>query len=376
MGSMIWPNKLLKNVFPLVLGLSFPAMAYQIVPDDIAFKPAEPVQSADPITIATTDMSVNASPSESETATNELISQQATNTEIQQSFKESPEKPQCKSLWRKNITFTAMPRLYPTQSNAGNFYQAETYIPQLLARELTKSIGTGNHFIQQTISENLDAEQKRRTAQQIALKEGTQFVLQGEILDMSMRDPTTVYSPGFVQSLRNYFTDITFIKFVDSRDRVFALHLVLRDGFTGEVVFDQSYSTSGIWKNPAPIGFSSPDLWKSHYGRRIEKLLHKASKQLANNLKCQPYMARIEVAPGQTELLLEGGANNGLHSGDQLKLYQMVVIASPGRYDSYQTRLIKRDIHLQLKEVYPSHSLALMQGDYMLNGQYLAVGEE
>jgi hypothetical protein len=301
-----------------------------------------------------------------------------TSVEISETKKVNTKRLNCSkpNQWQKSVTIMAMPRATPTQSNAGNFYQAETYIPRMLAKELQKSIGVESRLLQQISGRQLAEEQKRQQIRSIAQQQSTQFVLVGEILDISMRDTTSVYSPDFLQKLRNHFTDITMIRFSDNRDRVFSLYLELRDGFTGEILMADSFQTSGIWKNAEPVGFTSRTVWKSQYGQRIQKLIQKAGNQLADNLKCQPYMARVEVNQGQTELLLQGGANNGLHPGDNLKLYQLVVMASPGQYDSYHTRLIKRDLQLELKEVYPSHSFAQLRGDDMLNGQYLAVGEE
>lgn len=384
MGLSIWPR------YPfilLVLGLCLPTQAYQIVPDDIAFKPAAETDTptatdiqAEPVIEETLDEIIADEIIADETITTDTSESTQTDTELAEAGQPQP-KPvlsQCKihSQWKKTLTITAMPRLIPNQSNAGNFYHAETYIPQMVAKELEQSIGAKSQLISQQIPAQWDEQTKRRQVQKIALQEGTQFVLSGEIVDMSMRDDASVYSPHFLQALRNHFTDITMMKFSDNRNRVFSLRLELRDGFTGEMLLADSFHTNGIWKNPNPVGFSSPALWQSQYGRRIQQLIRKAGNQVAENLQCQPYMARVDVYPGQTELLLQGGANNGLHPGDQLKLYQMVVMASPSEYEVYQTRLIKRDLQLQLKEVYPSHSLAQLQGDDLLNGQYLAVGED
>jgi Flagellar assembly protein T, middle domain len=364
MGSLIWPR------CPLVLlfAVSLSSQAYQLIPEDIAYQPSQ-----NPNSVPERDNHTDIPPTEN-------IKEEVEVAEVIDLKKPEPvttPATHCKThnQWKKTLTITAMPRLIPTQSNGGNFHHAETAVPRMLAKELDYAIGVESRLIPQTISNTLDEEKKRKLAQMIALQQGTQFVLQGEILDMSMRDESSVYSPGFVQALRNHFTDITMMKFSDNRNRIFSLRLELRDGFTGELLLEDSFQTSGIWKNPKPVGFISEELWQSQYGRRIKQLIHKAGNQIAQNLQCQPYMAKIETTPGQTELLLQGGANNGLHPGDQLKLYQLVVVASANQYDQYQTRLIKRNLELELKEVYPSHSVAQLKGDDYLNGQYLAVGE-
>ncbi len=345
MGWLIWPRRPFSGCGLILLLLGLPTSAATLVPDDIAYKPAATLENK-----------------EVDQAKSSRVKSQSTS---------------CKTgnQWQKTVTITAMPRLTPNQSNAGNLYQADTYIPQMLAKELTNAIGAESRLIPQTIIQTTDEEAKRRLVQTIALQQDTQFVLLGEILDMSMRDDASVYSPTFSQALRNHLTDLSMMQFFDNRTRLFSLRLELRDGFTGERLVEDSFQTRGIWKNPDPVGFTSNRLWQSQYGRRIQELIRKASKQIAKNLQCQPYMAKIDSSPGQTELMIQGGANNGLKPGDQLNLYQLVVVASPNHYDSYQTRLIKRNIQLELKEVYPSHSLGQVKGDDLLNGQYLAVGE-
>jgi hypothetical protein len=279
------------------------------------------------------------------------------------------------SHWQKSLVIMPMPRINPSSSNAGNLYQAETRIPRLLAAELSKTLGIQSNFSLLGSRQDLNEDSRRQQVRDLAAQTESQFVLSGEILDMSMRDASTVYSPHLLQRLRNHFTDITLMKFADNRDRHFSLRLELRDGFTGELLMTKQFQTSGIWKNAKTTGFDSPQLWSSQYGRRIKKLLGNASLELANSLKCQPYMAKVESRPGQQDMILQGGANNGLKAGDQLKLYQLVVLGSD-HYETYRTRLIKRDLQLQLREVYPSHSVGRLIGDDLMNGQYLAVGEE
>lgn len=351
MGRLFWPSRLFGyHSLIFCVGILSCKLNAQVVPEDIAFKPAE---------TETTQVQTQA-PSEA------------------MPIEQTQPRAHCKatSQWQKKLVIMAMPRLNPSSSNAGNLYSAETRIPNMLAAALAKSSVIKSQLHPQTSRYDLIDDKRRQQTRDIAAKTESQFVLSGEILDMSMRDTTTVYSPSLLQNLRNHFTDITMMSFTDNRDRRFSLRLELRDGFTGDVLLEKYFQTSGIWKETQAIGFDSPALWKSNYGRKIKRLINQASHELINNLECQPFMARIDLRPGQNEMMLQAGANNGLNAGDKLNLYQLVVVASENYYDSYQTRLIKRDVQLQLKEVYPSHSLARALENDLLNGQYLAVGEE
>lgn len=386
MGGITWPRA--SHIPFLLCVLALPCQS-QLIPDDIAFKKStgepsapqpESTAVAEPVVEST---SIEAGSDATESEESAITQEQQEDPVIVESetiesasAKVIQKNCEAQNQWQKNLSITAMPQLNPNSSKAGNFYAAEIEIPKMLAKELKKSIGIESRLVHEVSSPGLNAEQKRLVTQKIAYREGTQFVLSGEIVDMSMRDPGTVYGPDFLQMMRNYFTDFTMMKFADTRDRFFALRLELRDGFTGELLLEDNFQTKGIWKNAKPIGFNSPDLWQSQYGRRIQQLIAKAGKQVSQNLSCQTYMARVESTPGQNEVLIQGGANNGLHPGDQMHLYQIIVLASPSQYETYQTRLVKRDLQLRVKEVYPSHSLALLDGDDLLNGQYLAVGAE
>src|SRR5690606_6168988 len=124
---------------------------------------------------------------------------------------------------------------------------------------------------------------------------------------------------------------------------------------------------------PMEIGFGSPRFWKSDYGRQISQLVARASDELAAAIECQPYIARIDAHPGQQQVVIHSGANNGLRAGDTLELYQLVMQQATGEYDKFDTRLIKRNTPVYLTEVYPSHSVANISDEILLHGQYLAL---
>jgi hypothetical protein len=149
--------------------------------------------------------------------------------------------------------------------------------------------------------------------------------------------------------------------------------LNLRDGFTGQSLFSKTYGTYGIWGNTGTIGFGTPKFWQSDYGSQVKSLIAKAANEVGEVVQCQPFIALVDTRPGQTQLLLQGGANNGLRAGDTLTLYQLVVQGSENNYDQHSTRLVNRNTSIQLSEVYPSHSLGVINSTTYLTGQFLAV---
>lgn len=288
---------------------------------------------------------------------------------------------QCRSnennLLQKSLLLTAFPRTNPISSNAGSLSDAEQQLPQMLGEQLVAKhraiapIQINESLPSPSLSnDNLLAQQ----IQQLARKQHTQLVLAGEIVDMAMAHPEATYNPGlYTRFLNGVFDFIEAKNRFDKRDRMFSFQLSLRDGYTGQTLFSKRYDTYGIWGLTQDVGFGSPLFWKSDYGQQIKGLVKLASKEVGAVIQCQPYIAQIDSRPGQTQILLQGGANNGLRSGDTLALYQMVVQGSETEYEQHQVRLVNRNAAIELREVYPSHSVGVISGTTYLTGQFLAV---
>jgi hypothetical protein len=281
--------------------------------------------------------------------------------------------------YRKSIAFASFPRLIPASSSAGALYQVDQLLPRLLGDNLRNRHATLTpiHLSEGLYSADHNSEvQAAAQAQALAKKHRTQFIVSGEVQDMSMAFPGTAYTPGLYTRFMNGVHNTLHINTpLDKRDRIFAFHLQLRDGFTGQILFDNHYQTLGKWKavRPAEIGFGSPRFWKSDYGRQIQQLVTKASDELAATIHCQPYIARVETRQGQQQVIIRSGANNGLRAGDALELYQLVVQQTTGEYHFFDTRLVRLNTAMLLTEVYPSHSVAQVSDEIFLNGQYLAL---
>jgi hypothetical protein len=159
----------------------------------------------------------------------------------------------------------------------------------------------------------------------------------------------------------------------EKRDRIFSFQVNLRDGFTGQTLFTKRYDTYGVWGLTQIVGFGSPLFWQSDYGKQIKGLVKLASNDVGQVIQCQPYIAQIDSRAGQTQILLQGGANNGLRTGDTLSLYQLVVQGSETEYQQHQVRLVNRNSAIELREVFPSHSVGVISGTTFLTGQFLAV---
>lgn len=281
------------------------------------------------------------------------------------------------NAFQKTLLVTAFPRSTPFTANAGALSDVDHQLPQLLSQQL---IEKHSALVPIQLTEGLPSSaisSDHLLAQQIqklARNQHTQLVLTGEVIDMSMAHPEATYNPGlYTRFVNGLFDSIGIKNHFDKRERLFSFRVDLRDGFTGQTLFNKRYDTYGVWGLAQHTGFGTPLFWKSDYGQQIKGLVKMASKEVGQVIQCQPYIAQIDSRPGQTQILLQGGANNGLRTGDTLALYQMIVQGSETTYDQHQVRLVNRNTAIELREVFPSHSVGVVSGTTFLTGQFLAV---
>jgi hypothetical protein len=106
-------------------------------------------------------------------------------------------------------------------------------------------------------------------------------------------------------------------------DRQFAVDVFVHDGFSGALIFSNSYATQGKWNldRMANVRFASPAFWKSNYGHAVKDLLAGAIDDVSMSLRCQPFMAKIIKTEGK-RLHIEALAGAGIRPGDKFSIYR------------------------------------------------------
>jgi hypothetical protein len=106
-------------------------------------------------------------------------------------------------------------------------------------------------------------------------------------------------------------------------DRQFAVDVFVHDGFSGALIFSNSYATQGKWNldRMANVRFASPAFWKSNYGHAVKDLLTGAIDDVSMSLRCQPFMAKIIKTEGK-RLHIEALAGAGIRPGDKFSIYR------------------------------------------------------
>lgn len=167
---------------------------------------------------------------------------------------------------------------------------------------------------------------------------GVQFVVSGVVRDLGVRSPEHFQSTFWNNSLRRLGLRDT--------ERAFAVEVFVHDAFSGDVIFQKTYRTSGNWhQGPTDgIGFATDAFWRMEYGKTVRGLLSEMTAEIDEHLRCLPFMTRITRAQDQ-QLQFNAGANQGVKPGDALQVYR-----SQEFYDAQLFRGTElRDVNLTLK---------------------------
>lgn len=279
--------------------------------------------------------------------------------------------------YTKALAIANFPRIQVNSSKFGQLAQVEQHLPLLIGANLhNRHSLLVPAYIPAAFSNAYSRGEPAAAAQaiRVASQNRVQFMVTGEVDDMSMYSPDDANSPGYFRKFMNGTIDMFGIDTkYDNRSRVFSFSLQVRDGITGQLIFNNQYKTVGQWNAPstAEMGFASPRFWQTDYGHKVQQLVASASDDLASSIRCQPYIARVDARPFQPQIIIQSGNNNGLRTGDSFELYQLVYQPVTGEYQQFDTRLIKRNGRVYLTEIYPSHSVGQVVNDTLSGGQYI-----
>lgn len=185
----------------------------------------------------------------------------------------------------------------------------------------------------------------------LATKSDSQFVVNIVLDDISVERPQSVSFNPFSnnQSVRNFnFT------------------LSLLDGSTGQTLYSNSYTTTGVWEYDvsASVDVSSNAFWRSQYGKQAQKLLQKSITDLESFIICQPTKGRI-LAVANNQMQINLGKVHHVKVGDQLTLFNVRnVIDTFGQsyqqFELHPTALVVRQVFDDTATVAPADRSLLL----------------
>ncbi len=256
-----------------------------------------------------------------------------------------PQDAQCEaSDYKKSVITAWFPIENRQQAAFGNIFEIGKPIAALLKEEFDiYSRYAGISKVEQFyFSPNTPKVHHR--AMDIARKNGGQFVLLGEIKNLSVEEAKD-----------SYVDSLTFWN-KEEPLRNIAFHIKLIDGSTGELLMDKMFRARTPWSFDKfeTVDVSSSKLWDSSFGTGVKQILKDVAQQVDETVSCIPAYGRI-LRVSNNQLAANIGSSQGVKIGDQLKIFQMRQFFSPTGEPTYQY-----DIHpamVQVSKVYHNSSV-------------------
>ncbi|MBQ0791123.1 MAG: hypothetical protein KBT81_01175, partial [Oleispira antarctica] len=151
-------------------------------------------------------------------------------------------------------------------------------------------------------------------------------------------------------------------------ERQFVIDVFVHDGFSGALIFSNSYATQGKWDldRMANVRFASPAFWQSKYGHAVKDLLAGAIDDVSMSLRCQPFMAKIIKTEGN-RLHIEALAGAGIRPGDKFSIYRSGTFYNLDLEPRIE--LTNTDMKATVKQVQPQFIVA----DLTMSAQQLSI---
>jgi hypothetical protein len=279
----------------------------------------------------------------------------------------------CRNLdnnFRKAVAVTGFGLVSPKQATLGRLQNIEQDIARVFINSMNDSgqvhaldashIGLYSDPAKAPVHQN--QQQHLTTSANLAKQLGAQYIVSGVIrgLDTIGDIPDKPSSTERWLSLSG-FSDNT-------AQRQFVMDVYVHDGFSGALIFNNTYATKGEWNlsRMNTSGFASPAFWKSGYGRAVREAMAGAIDDVTMSLRCQPFMAKIIKTEGK-RLHIEALAGAGIRPGDKFKVYRTGTFYNLDLEP--RTEIKDTDLSAVVKQVQPQFIVA----DLDYSAQQLAI---
>jgi hypothetical protein len=216
----------------------------------------------------------------------------------------------------KLIALTKFPLKYRHQAKDGAIFELGSETAQQLFNQMKQHKGSFKVTELLPISQLINNRNQPYTsndnqlvAQQLLSQQAdSQYLLSGEIEDISLAKPTSKWL-GLV---------------TNSPQRQFMASFTLFDGLSGEVVWNKKYSAQATWDfdKTEHVDTSSQKFWKSQYGATINNELTKVIRDINTKLQCASVKGSV-IKVDSDFLTINLGKRHGLKEGDKLSIYHV-----------------------------------------------------
>ncbi len=267
------------------------------------------------------------------------------------------------SHYTKSAAVTAFTLQQPLEANLGDLHNAPQVLSKQVANQLTdaghlKAISASHLLIPGPGAATRDAAAGNITDQLMHFKDmDVQFIITGVIRDLQKFDPSRS-SEGNI--LVNTYDKLDYRGRQHMRN--FAMEVFVYDGYTGALIFREAYRDGGLWHldDHTRTGFGTAAFLKTDYGQKVRSLVENVAKDLDEQLKCEPFRARI-LATDNNLITINAGAIAGIRPGDKLSVYRKSIFYDP--LDRAHVRLENTRQTLVVNEVHPLFATGRIQGD-------------
>lgn len=247
------------------------------------------------------------------------------------------------NTYTKSIAFTAFPLVFPKQANLGGLYNIGSEFPAQLGQQLEslpKKYITGIDSSttslfptpEQAGSVQLDSSLLSNLITQLG-QQDVNYIVAGVIRDISMINPKT-------HAENNFFIDLyNKLDYKSKRHlRNFQIELFVYDGYTGSLVSKKQYQTAGLWNLDSAIktGFATAGFARQPYGKKVIELEQQITQELADDLRCKPFTARI-IRVDDRSIWINAGSLQGIKQGDKMTVFKNTTFYMPNMKSSSQT---------------------------------------
>ncbi|MDX1451146.1 MAG: flagellar assembly protein T N-terminal domain-containing protein [Oleiphilaceae bacterium] len=235
--------------------------------------------------------------------------------------------PQCpnsqSSHYKKKVAVLGFTVQTPQQAQIGQIHDVDRELASALNHALHRSGGVVVYESSdlklyremRNAPSHYTAQNTLTKAADLAKQMGAQFVVSGVVRNLGVEDEAA-FKNSYWQRLANFAKN-------SNRTRHFEVELFVHDGFSGAIVWQRTFHTSGQWRAEVnrKLSMSHPEFWEDGYGQAVRRLIDDMALKIEEQLRCQPFMTRISRVAGKT-LHFDSGASTGIRPGDKLALYR------------------------------------------------------
>lgn len=271
---------------------------------------------------------------------------------------------------RKAVAVTGFGLVSPNQTSLGQLHNIEQDLARVFINSLNNSgqmhaldashIGLYAEPAYAPSSQN--QQRHLTTSMTLAQNLGAQYIVSGivrgldtlsSVADKAVADDSWLSLVGLAD---------------EPAERQFVIDVFVHDGFSGALIFSNSYATQGKWNldRMANVRFASPAFWQSHYGGEVKNLLAGAIDDVSMSLRCQPFMAKIIKTEGK-RLHIEALAGAGIRPGDKFSIYRSGTFYNLDLEPRIE--LTNTDMKATVKQVQPQFIVA----DLKMSAQQLSI---